>query len=128
MLDLKNGFEGRKIKSGYPPFPKQVLYRPRQNDRHRVMFGTSLYRYHTATYPHASGSVNRRTNDTIFVASMLWAPRKPAPTPRSGDCGGVLCSTSLAFDDDWDPYEMPVHFNVAFRNSPMTIFEEPGKS
>ncbi|PRD30367.1 UNVERIFIED_CONTAM: hypothetical protein NCL1_26605 [Trichonephila clavipes] len=34
------------------------------------MFGTSLYRYHTATYPHASDSANRQTNDTIFVASM----------------------------------------------------------
>ncbi|GFX48569.1 hypothetical protein TNCV_584671 [Trichonephila clavipes] len=32
--------------------------------------GTSSYRYHTATYPPASVSANRRTNDTIFVASM----------------------------------------------------------
>ncbi|GFX18076.1 hypothetical protein TNCV_1577551 [Trichonephila clavipes] len=43
----------------------------RKNDRHRVMFGTSLYRYHTATYPPASDSANRRTNDTIFVTS-IW--------------------------------------------------------
>ncbi|GFU49875.1 uncharacterized protein TNCV_4686401 [Trichonephila clavipes] len=35
------------------------------------MFGTSLYRYHNATYPHASDSVNRRTNDTIFVSSCV---------------------------------------------------------
>ncbi|GFS76324.1 hypothetical protein TNCV_4668461 [Trichonephila clavipes] len=33
--------------------------------------GTSSYRYHTATYPPASVSANRRTNDTIFVASIL---------------------------------------------------------
>ncbi|GFU61408.1 hypothetical protein TNCV_4537931 [Trichonephila clavipes] len=32
--------------------------------------GTSSYRYHIATYPPASVSANRRTNDTIFVASM----------------------------------------------------------
>ncbi|GFV77756.1 hypothetical protein TNCV_1575041 [Trichonephila clavipes] len=32
--------------------------------------GTSSYRYHTATYTPASVSANRRTNDTIFVASM----------------------------------------------------------
>ncbi|GFU66701.1 hypothetical protein TNCV_3111851 [Trichonephila clavipes] len=32
--------------------------------------GTSSYRYHTATYNPASVSANRRTNDTIFVASM----------------------------------------------------------
>ncbi|GFU68173.1 hypothetical protein TNCV_38831 [Trichonephila clavipes] len=33
--------------------------------------GTSSYRYHTATYPPASVSANRRTNDTIFVASII---------------------------------------------------------
>ncbi|GFW73260.1 transposable element Tcb2 transposase [Trichonephila clavipes] len=32
--------------------------------------GTSSYRYHTATYTPASVSTNRRTNDTIFVASI----------------------------------------------------------
>ncbi|GFT87623.1 hypothetical protein TNCV_3866541 [Trichonephila clavipes] len=32
--------------------------------------GTSSYRYPTATYPPASVSANRRTNDTIFLASM----------------------------------------------------------
>ncbi|GFV86148.1 hypothetical protein TNCV_671451 [Trichonephila clavipes] len=62
--------EGMKIRSEYLPFRTRVLYRPRQNDRLRVMFSTSLYRYHTVTYPHASDSVNRRTNDTIFVASI----------------------------------------------------------
>ncbi|GFV57144.1 hypothetical protein TNCV_3174211 [Trichonephila clavipes] len=36
--------------------------------------GTSSYRYHTATYPPASVSANRRTNDTIFVASMCGCP------------------------------------------------------
>ncbi|GFV51180.1 hypothetical protein TNCV_1182641 [Trichonephila clavipes] len=41
-----NSFEGRRIRSDY-------LYRPQQNGCLRVMFGTSLYRYHTATYPHA---------------------------------------------------------------------------
>ncbi|GFX88366.1 hypothetical protein TNCV_2278361 [Trichonephila clavipes] len=30
-------------RSVYLPFRTQVLYRPRQNDRHSVMFGTSLY-------------------------------------------------------------------------------------
>ncbi|GFX29915.1 hypothetical protein TNCV_4750431 [Trichonephila clavipes] len=48
----------------------RVLYRQRQNERLRLLFGASLYRYVTATYPHASDSANRRTNDTIFVASM----------------------------------------------------------
>ncbi|GFT19062.1 hypothetical protein TNCV_3212861 [Trichonephila clavipes] len=32
--------------------------------------GTSSYRYHIARYSPASVSVNRRTNDTIFVASI----------------------------------------------------------
>ncbi|GFW98069.1 hypothetical protein TNCV_2491251 [Trichonephila clavipes] len=41
--------EGGKIRSGYLPFRTRVLYRPRQNDRQRVMFGTSLYRYPTTT-------------------------------------------------------------------------------
>ncbi|GFX79283.1 hypothetical protein TNCV_695951 [Trichonephila clavipes] len=39
--------------------------------------GTSSYRYHTVTYPPASVSSNRRTNDTIFVASIVsdsWCP------------------------------------------------------
>ncbi|GFV08890.1 hypothetical protein TNCV_3821331 [Trichonephila clavipes] len=66
---MDSGLEGR-IRSGYLPFRTQIIYRPSQNDRLRVMFGASLYRYHTATYPHASDSANRRTNDTIFVASM----------------------------------------------------------
>ncbi|GFW86995.1 hypothetical protein TNCV_1384111 [Trichonephila clavipes] len=38
-----------KIRSEYLPFRTQVLYRARQNDRLRLMFGTSLYRYHTPT-------------------------------------------------------------------------------
>ncbi|GFX62395.1 hypothetical protein TNCV_1381201 [Trichonephila clavipes] len=62
--------EGRKIRSAYLPFLTQVLYRPHQNDRLRVMFGTSLHRYHTTTYTHASDSANRRTNDNTFVASI----------------------------------------------------------
>ncbi|GFS55105.1 hypothetical protein TNCV_2441751 [Trichonephila clavipes] len=40
--------------------------------------GTSSYRYHTATYPPASVSANRRTNDTIFVASMPSREREVA--------------------------------------------------
>ncbi|GFW14099.1 hypothetical protein TNCV_3546881 [Trichonephila clavipes] len=60
---------GKKIRSEDLPFRTQVLYRPRQNDRLRVMFDTSLYRYHTATYLHASDSLNRQTNDTIFCRS-----------------------------------------------------------
>ncbi|GFT07266.1 hypothetical protein TNCV_1416921 [Trichonephila clavipes] len=40
--------------------------------------GTSSYRYHTATYPPASVSANRRTNDTIFVASIESDPKHTA--------------------------------------------------
>ncbi|GFS98640.1 histone-lysine N-methyltransferase SETMAR [Trichonephila clavipes] len=66
-------FEGR-IRSEYLPFRTQVLYRrPRQNDRLRVMLGTSLYRYYTP--PHTPMPVIRRigerTIDTIFGASIL---------------------------------------------------------
>ncbi|GFV05497.1 hypothetical protein TNCV_227081 [Trichonephila clavipes] len=56
--------EGR-IRSGYLSFRTQVLYRPRQNDRLRVMFDTSLYRYQTATYPHVSDSANDSSERTI---------------------------------------------------------------
>ncbi|GFX96605.1 hypothetical protein TNCV_243921 [Trichonephila clavipes] len=37
------------IRSEYLPFRTQVLYQPRQNDRHHVMFGTSLCIYHSVT-------------------------------------------------------------------------------
>ncbi|GFV28895.1 hypothetical protein TNCV_754381 [Trichonephila clavipes] len=75
---------GMKNQSGYLPFRTQVLYRPRQNDRHRVMFGTSLCRYHTSTYPHASDSANRRTNDAIFVASMSSSSCATEDPPSKG--------------------------------------------
>ncbi|GFU68204.1 hypothetical protein TNCV_39141 [Trichonephila clavipes] len=35
--------EGRRIPSGYLPFLTRIFYRPRQNDRLRVMFSTCLY-------------------------------------------------------------------------------------
>ncbi|GFX91390.1 hypothetical protein TNCV_1934061 [Trichonephila clavipes] len=38
--------------------------------------GTSSYRYHTTTYTPASVSANRRTNDTIFVASIIVHRKK----------------------------------------------------
>ncbi|GFU44491.1 uncharacterized protein TNCV_1506131 [Trichonephila clavipes] len=38
--------------------------------------GTSPYRYHTATYSPATVSVNRRTNDTVFVASMKCSSKE----------------------------------------------------
>ncbi|GFT27802.1 uncharacterized protein TNCV_10221 [Trichonephila clavipes] len=63
FLDMKEG----RIRSEHFPFRTRVLYRLRQKDRLRVMLGTNLHRYHTATYPHASDSVNKRSNDTIFV-------------------------------------------------------------
>ncbi|GFT77827.1 hypothetical protein TNCV_4388031 [Trichonephila clavipes] len=52
--------------------------------------GTSSYRYHTATYPPASVSANRRTNDTIFVASISTrafddGPRNFEPWSRDVD-------------------------------------------
>ncbi|GFU89557.1 hypothetical protein TNCV_1363221 [Trichonephila clavipes] len=31
--------EGKKIRSGYLPFRKRILHRPRQNDHPRLMFG-----------------------------------------------------------------------------------------
>ncbi|GFU68103.1 uncharacterized protein TNCV_1708171 [Trichonephila clavipes] len=63
--------EGR-VRSGYLPFRSQVLNQPRQNDRLRVMSGTSLYRYHTTTYPYTSDSANRRKHNTIFVLLLRW--------------------------------------------------------
>ncbi|GFV39401.1 1-phosphatidylinositol 3-phosphate 5-kinase [Trichonephila clavipes] len=45
-----------------------LTIRPKRSSLRDV--GTSSYRYHTATYPPASVSANRRTNDTVFVASM----------------------------------------------------------
>ncbi|GFT10670.1 hypothetical protein TNCV_1943811 [Trichonephila clavipes] len=63
-------FKEEMSRSEHLSFRTRELYRPRQNDRHRVVFDTSLYGYHTATYSHARGSANRRTNDTIFVASI----------------------------------------------------------
>ncbi|GFV97441.1 hypothetical protein TNCV_2039501 [Trichonephila clavipes] len=41
--------------------------------------GTRSYRHHTATYPPASVSANRRTNDTIFVASIVRQLQRVAP-------------------------------------------------
>ncbi|GFU17108.1 hypothetical protein TNCV_1853661 [Trichonephila clavipes] len=67
--------EGRKIRSEYLPFRTQVLYRPRQNYRLRVMVGTSLYRYHTATYPHVSDSANERyyiRGEHVSSCFTLW--------------------------------------------------------
>ncbi|GFW14914.1 transposable element Tc1 transposase [Trichonephila clavipes] len=61
--------EGR-IRAGYLLLRTQVLYRPLQNDHLRMMFGTSLYRYHTTTYSHTSVLPNRRANDTIFLESV----------------------------------------------------------
>ncbi|GFW47361.1 uncharacterized protein TNCV_335311 [Trichonephila clavipes] len=76
------GLQEGGIRSGYLPYRTQVLYRPRQNHRFRVMFGTSLCTYPTATYPHVSDSANRRTNDTIFVASMFAC--SPYGLPKVG--------------------------------------------
>ncbi|GFV50915.1 hypothetical protein TNCV_2770011 [Trichonephila clavipes] len=64
-------FEGRKVRSGYLPFRTKastLQTTPKRSSSRDV--GTSSYRYHTATYSPASVSVNRRANDTIFVASL----------------------------------------------------------
>ncbi|GFV39313.1 uncharacterized protein TNCV_1230151 [Trichonephila clavipes] len=63
--------EVRKVRSGYLPFrtnASTLPITPKRSSPRDV--GTSLYRYHTATYAPASVSVNRRTNNTIFVASI----------------------------------------------------------
>ncbi|GFU16416.1 hypothetical protein TNCV_836021 [Trichonephila clavipes] len=70
----KNNSEGRKVRSGYLPFRKNASNLPPRRSSSRDM-GTSSYRYHTATYSPASVSANRRTNDTIFVASMTILDR-----------------------------------------------------
>ncbi|GFU68236.1 hypothetical protein TNCV_39461 [Trichonephila clavipes] len=41
--------EGKRIPSGYLPFLTRIFYRPRKNNRLRVMFSTGLYVYPTAT-------------------------------------------------------------------------------
>ncbi|GFW96091.1 hypothetical protein TNCV_958051 [Trichonephila clavipes] len=62
----------RRIRSGYLPFRTQVLYRPRQNDRLRVMFGTSLYISHTATVPSRhGGTVNSRRAASPLVRLVI---------------------------------------------------------
>ncbi|GFV82230.1 uncharacterized protein TNCV_2791281 [Trichonephila clavipes] len=64
--------EGRKVRSGYLPFRTNASTLPITPKRSSSRdIGTSSYRYHTATYSPASVSANRRTNDTIFVAS-IW--------------------------------------------------------
>ncbi|GFT58662.1 hypothetical protein TNCV_1251071 [Trichonephila clavipes] len=66
-----NTVEGWKVRSGYLPFRTNASTLPIMPKRSSSRaFGTSLYRYHTATYSPASVSANRRINDTIFVASM----------------------------------------------------------
>ncbi|GFX05990.1 retrovirus-related Pol polyprotein from transposon TNT 1-94 [Trichonephila clavipes] len=64
--------EGRNVRSGYLPFRTNasiLRITPKRSSSSDV--GTSSYRYHTTTYSPASVSANRRTNDTIFVASMV---------------------------------------------------------
>ncbi|GFV40478.1 uncharacterized protein TNCV_4494351 [Trichonephila clavipes] len=64
--------EGRMIRSGYLPFrtnASTLPITPKRSSSRDV--GISSYRYHTATYSPDSVSANRRTKDTIFVASML---------------------------------------------------------
>ncbi|GFU69071.1 hypothetical protein TNCV_4457981 [Trichonephila clavipes] len=66
------GFEGKKVRSGYLSFrtnANTLPITPKRSSSRDV--GSSSYRYHTATYSPASVSVNKRMNDTIFVASML---------------------------------------------------------
>ncbi|GFX35549.1 hypothetical protein TNCV_103561 [Trichonephila clavipes] len=66
---------GREICSEYLPFRTQVLYRPRQNDRQSMMFGTSLYGYHTITYPHSGDSANERYHirgEHVSSCVTLW--------------------------------------------------------
>ncbi|GFW21477.1 hypothetical protein TNCV_1533001 [Trichonephila clavipes] len=63
--------EGRKVRSGYLPFRTNESTLPITPERSSSRgVGTSSYRYPTITYSPASVSANRRTNDTIFVASM----------------------------------------------------------
>ncbi|GFX72753.1 hypothetical protein TNCV_4063481 [Trichonephila clavipes] len=60
-----------KVRSGYLSFQTNTSTLPIMPKRSSSRdVGTSSYRYHTATYSPASVSANRRTNDTIFVASM----------------------------------------------------------
>ncbi|GFV13593.1 hypothetical protein TNCV_67961 [Trichonephila clavipes] len=69
---VTNLFQGRKVRSGYLPFRKNAStlpITPKRSSSRDV--GTSSYRYHTATYSPASVSAQRRTNDTIFVASII---------------------------------------------------------
>ncbi|GFY07194.1 hypothetical protein TNCV_277411 [Trichonephila clavipes] len=66
-----NEYEGRKIRFGYLPFRTNASTLPITPKRSSSCdVGTSSYRYHTTTYSPASVSTNRRTNDTIFMASM----------------------------------------------------------
>ncbi|GFV39220.1 histone-lysine N-methyltransferase SETMAR [Trichonephila clavipes] len=63
--------EGRKVRSGYLSFRTNgsaLPITPKRSSSRDV--GTSSYRYHTAAYSPASVSVNSRTNNTIFVASI----------------------------------------------------------
>ncbi|GFV39034.1 hypothetical protein TNCV_965991 [Trichonephila clavipes] len=63
--------EGRKVRSGYLPFrtnASTLPITPKRSSSRDV--GASSHRYHTVAYSPASVLANRRTNDTIFVASM----------------------------------------------------------
>ncbi|GFT24903.1 hypothetical protein TNCV_3021851 [Trichonephila clavipes] len=63
--------EGRKVRSGYLPFQTNASTLPIMPKRSASRdVSTSSYRYHTTIYSPASVSVNRRTNHTIFVASI----------------------------------------------------------
>ncbi|GFX79229.1 hypothetical protein TNCV_695411 [Trichonephila clavipes] len=63
--------KGRKVHSGYRSFRTNAStspITPRRSSLREV--DTSSYKLHTITYSPASVSLNRRKNDSIFVASM----------------------------------------------------------
>ncbi|GFW34646.1 hypothetical protein TNCV_952741 [Trichonephila clavipes] len=88
------GTEGRKVSSRYLPFRSKestLPITPRRPSSRDV--GTSSYRYPTTTYSPASISVNRRTNDTMFVASIwrhdcdvrrVWFISRPGSPMKEG--------------------------------------------
>ncbi|GFV50448.1 hypothetical protein TNCV_2081991 [Trichonephila clavipes] len=86
--------EGREIRFGYLPFRTQVFYRPRQNDRLRVMFGTSLYRYHIATHLSKHKSTIKKLASSSELPYIHEAPAKDEALGQ--DPVGPCLETSLS--------------------------------